>query len=96
VIRAVANKRLDLTDAEYEVYEKISDMVGKAEFYDLFDTDKNGKIISVFPPIDKQVSMVVIYYLFNVMINQRVRLFDSLINSVENIDKRLKHLEESK
>ncbi len=96
MIRAVANKRLDLTDAEYEVYEKISDMVGKSEFYDLFDTDKNGKIISVFPPIDKQVSMVVIYYLFNVMINQRVRLFDSLINSVENIDKRLKHLEESK
>ena len=89
MIRAIANKRIDLTDSEYKVYNEISNMVGKSEFFDLFDTDDNGKIKSVFPPIDKQVSMVVVYFLFNVMINQRVRAFDSLISDVNYIKEKI-------
>ena len=96
MIRAVGNKRLDLTDPEFLVYEKISELVGKNEFCDLFDTDNNGKIISVFPPIDKPVSMVVVYFLFNVMINQRVRVFDSLIQDVDIIKEKISKMESLK
>ena len=37
--------------------------------------------------------MVVIYFLYNVMINQRVRSFDVVIEEVKNISKRLDKLE---
>ena len=94
MIRAVANQRLDLTDSEYSVYNEIIKNVDKTEFNDMFSTDKNGKIIAVFPPIDKQVSMVVVYFLFNVMLNQRVRSFDNVISTVIDNKNRIKKLEE--
>lgn len=93
MIRAVANKRLFLTNEEYSVYNEIIKTVDKTEFNDMFATDGNGKIIAVFPPIDKQVSMVVVYFLFNVMINQRVRSFDLVINTVLENKKRLDSME---
>jgi len=93
VIRAIANKRLDLNNAEYQVYQKIISIVDKHEFDNLFETDSNGKIISVFPPIDKQVSMVVVYFLFNIMINQRARSFDSVIKDVEFLKSKISQME---
>lgn len=93
MIRAVANKRLFLTDEEYSVYSEIIKVVDKTEFYDMFITDNNGRITAVFPPINKQVSMVVVYFLFNVMINQRVRGFDSVIDMVLKNKKRLDNME---
>lgn len=93
MIRAIANKRMFLTDEEYAVYDEIIKTVDKTEFNDMFITDNNGLITAVFPPIDKQVSMVVVYFLFNVMINQRVRGFDSVINTVLNNKKRLDNME---
>ena len=93
MIRAVANQRLDLSNEEYEVYKNIIDFVDKSEFIDTFKTDNNGKIIAVLPPVKKNVSMVVIYFLYNVMINQRVRSFDGVIEEVKNISKRLDKLE---
>jgi len=96
MIRAVANQRLDLSNEEHEVYKNILDFVDKTEFLDTFKTDKNGKIIAVLPPIKKNVSMVVIYFLYNVMINQRVRSFDGIIEEVRENSKRLDKLEGGK
>ena len=93
MIRAVANQRLFLSEEEFVVYNEIIKNVDKTEFYDVFKTDNNGKIIAVLPPVNKSVSMIVIYFLYNVMINQRVRSFDSLISDVIDIKKRLNILE---
>jgi len=41
MIRAVGNKRLFLTDAEFSVYNKIADNVGKESFNETFDSNKN-------------------------------------------------------
>ena len=93
MIRAVSNKRLHLTDDEYTVYNKIISTVDKHEFDNIFITDNNGYITAVFPPIDKQISMIVVYFLFNIMINQKVRMFDSLIDQVKILEKKVEQLE---
>ena len=94
MIRAIANKRIDLTNEEYQVYKEIVSVVDKNEFKETFETDKNGKIIAVFPPVKKNVSMVVIYFLFNVMVNQRVRSMDFLVQEINNLKKEVKKLQE--
>jgi len=103
VIRAVGNKRLDLNDAEYDYYLEIKKAVGDADFLGLFDTDKNGLITGIMPPVDKGINVMVIYFVLNVMINQRIRILESSIKKVEsfvdqigalpNIIERLERLE---
>ena len=94
MIRAIANKRIDLTNEEYQVYKEIVSVVDKNEFKETFETDQNGKIIAVFPPVKKNVSMVVIYFLFNVMVNQRVRSMDFLVQEINNLKQEVKKLQE--
>jgi hypothetical protein len=84
VIRAVGNKRLDLSDSEFSYYKKIEETIGSQEFVGLFDTDKNGIIIGVTPPVDRTTNMAVIYFILNVMVNQRLRGLDLLIKQAED------------
>ena len=86
MIRAVGNKRLELSDNEFQYYCGLKDQFGAAEFIDLFQTDKNGMIISVNPPVNKKTSLGVIYFLLNVMMNQRVRVLDAKINKVTDLE----------
>ena len=92
MIRAIGNKRLNLNNQEFQAYNKIIENVDKTEFNEIFETDKNGNIIAILPPINENISMVVIYFLFNVMINQRVRKIDKLIDEVYNLKKEIKEL----
>ena len=86
MIRAVGNKRLELSDDEYQYYCGLMDQFGAAEFTDLFQTDKNGMITSVNPPVNKKTSLGVVYFLLNVMMNQRVRALDQKINKITNFE----------
>ena len=86
MIRAVGNKRLDLSDSEYQYYCSLKDSFGESEFVDLFQTDKNGIILSVNPPINKKTSLGVIYFLLNIMMNQRVRALDEKINKIAGLE----------
>tara|TARA_Y100000310_G_C20244577_1_gene606207 strand:+ start:217 stop:561 length:345 start_codon:yes stop_codon:yes gene_type:complete len=86
LIRAVGNKRLDLSSSEYEYYCTLKDQFGESEFVGLFQTDKNGIIISVNPPINKNISFGVLFFLLNIMMNQRVRVLDSKINKVTDLE----------
>ena len=92
MIRAIGNKRLNLNNQEFQAYNKIIENVDKTEFNEIFETDKNGNIIAILPPINENISMVVIYFLFNVMINQRVRKIDKLIDEVYSLKKEIKEL----
>ena len=86
MIRAVGNKRLELSDGEFKYLCKLRERFGEGEFVGLFETDKNGMILSVNPPVDKKTSLGVIYFLLNVMMNQRIRVLDAKINKVTDLE----------
>jgi hypothetical protein len=84
VIRAIDNKRLDLSDEEYQYYNTLVETFGKEDFSGLFSTDKNGQIISITPPVDRQISLGVIFFILNIMMNQRLRSLEDMIKKNEN------------
>ena len=86
MIRAVDSKRLDLTDSEFEYYQSLVSTFGEEEFRGLFETNRNGEITSICPPLDKQISMGVMFFMLNVMMNQRLRALNgSIKNKEENV-----------
>ncbi len=101
MIRAVGNKRLDLSDDEYAYFLLLKKEYGQEQFSGLFKTDKNGIITSVMPPHNRQLSMGVLFFLLNVMMNQRLRILDKKIKKVDeylvvnNIVERLERLEKN-
>jgi hypothetical protein len=86
LIRAVGNKRLELSDSEFEYYCSLKEQFGGSEFIGLFKTDKNGIITFVNPPVNKNVPLGVIFFLLNVMMNQRIRVLDKKINKVLDLE----------
>jgi len=84
LIRAVGNKRLDLNDTEYRYYLQIREAVGERDFVGLFETDKNGLITGIMPQVGQRINIMVIYFILNVMVNQRVRILEGSIKKVEN------------
>ena len=94
MIRLINNKRIDLTDKEFEIYEGIckeysrDNFNGKDLFIDLFETDQDGIIVFLIPP-KLQFSMEVIVFLQNVMIHQHLRKIyeehDEALEEMRNI-----------
>jgi hypothetical protein len=89
VIRAVANKRLELSDSEYVYYNKLKEKFGEREFVDLFLTNKNGIITSISPPLDKQISFGVMFFILNIMMNQRLRSLEAGIKKVIDLENKI-------
>lgn len=77
--RIIDYKEVDMTDEEYKYYQQIieefSDETYSAreQFRDMFNVDGDGCITLIRPPLKKQVAWVVIFFLQNLMINQRLR-----------------------
>jgi len=94
LIKAIANKRIDLSPEEFSYYKILSDKYGVDYFKSLFETDHNGIVISVSPPLDGQTPMAIIFYMLNVMFTQRMRLLDAKITKFEAIEKKVDHLYE--
>jgi hypothetical protein len=90
MIRAIGNKRLDLSNDEFSAYKKIVEIVDPTEFSGVFETDLNGEIQYVIPPINKNVSMIVVFFLFNIMINQRLRKIDNFVSDYSKTKEKLK------
>ncbi len=87
MIRAIANKPLDLTDDEYEYYVSIINAFGNNIFQDTFEVEdeneasaKYGWITLVKPPLNNNLPMGVVFFLFNVMLNQRMRKFEETMD----------------
>lgn len=84
MIRAVGNKRLDLSESEYSYFLSLKEAVGANHFVGLFETDKNGLITAVMPPVNKGINIMVIYFVLNIMLNQRIRLLEGSMKKVED------------
>lgn len=74
MLRIVDNKRLDMTNDEFDLYQKICNSYpkGKELFRGLFESDGEGVIIYLVPP-QKQFSMEVVIFLQNLMVQQNLR-----------------------
>ena len=97
MLRVIDNKRVDLTDSEFKLYQEIClsydrpNFEGKDLFKGLFETDKNGIIIFMVPPKSKYTSMEVYMFLVSVMIHQHLGTACEHVDKlVLNLDAKLK------
>lgn len=80
-------KSVELTESEFEYYERlvkeftIGAYSGKEQFKDLFTVDEDGCISEIHPPMNKELSWAVLFFVQNLMINQRLRRME---RKVEN------------
>ncbi|SRR5260221_4669354 len=77
-LRILNNKRIELTDDEYKIYEGIVESYskdnfdGKQLFDNLFETDNDGLIVCLKPPT-KTFSFEVCIFVSNLMVHQHLR-----------------------
>jgi len=93
MIKAIANQKLDLNKEEYKYYLELERNFGKEAFVGLFRTNEKGQITSVMPPQSGPTAMILIFFLLNVMFNQRLRRFDSWMTRMESLEDRVVKLE---
>lgn len=91
MFKIIDNKKVEITNEEYKMYEAIChshDPHGKDLFKNLFEVNDEGIIIYLFPPVTK-FSMQVLVFLQNLMIHQHLRLIykehDSAIKELKQM-----------
>jgi len=99
MIKIIANRKVELSNSEWEYYLQIEENFGKNSLMGMFETNKEGHILLVRPPVSKPTSMILIFFLLNVQLNQKLRrLTDGIISMkllearVASIEKKLKEL----
>lgn len=95
MIKAIANQRLDLTREEFEYYQELEKNFGKEAFYGLFRSDSDGQIAAITPSPSQPTAMLLVFFLLNVMHNQRLRKLDAWVEKVDRIEARINKLEEA-
>jgi hypothetical protein len=85
----VGNKKLDITPEEKKYLDYVEKSLGKNIFVGLFESDKDGIIITITPSPSEPIHMIVLFALLNVMLNQRLRKTNN-----SELTERIKKLEE--
>ncbi len=93
MIKAIGNRKIDLTQEEHDYYLELESAFGKEPFVGLFKTDKNGIIISVTPSNTNPTAMILIFFFLNVMLNQRLRSIDKGLSGLASLEKRISKIE---
>jgi hypothetical protein len=89
-IRVVDNKKVEMTEDEHALYQKIvksyTTATNKGEdlFIDLFETGEDGIIIFLKPPSRRQSTLEVFLFLMSLMSNQHLRLMHNEVSDVCN------------
>lgn len=102
--KVIDHKKIDMIDEEWEYYKKLinsfsssSENSGSEYFRDTFDTDENGYIYIIRPPLGKPLPWAVILFLQNLMINQQERKRDEIFkNKIKEVDNLIMKLKEMK
>lgn len=96
-IYIIDNKKLDMTDDEYLMYQKIvkayTTPTNKGEdlFIDLFETNNDGIIMFLKPPSRRQTSFEVFLFLMSLMQHQHLRLMHAQVDDLcEQVRKKIK------
>lgn len=93
MIKAIANKKLSLTKEEYEYYLELEKNFGSDAFLGLFNTDTDGYITSITPSPTQPTAMLLIFFLLNLMLNQKLRKLDISAARIDKMEARLAELE---
>lgn len=105
-IRIVDNKKLEMTDDEFEMYRNIcasydrENFKGADLFKNLFESDDNGIIMILKPPTSRYTSLEVFLFVASIMEQQHLRLMhqevDNLCNQMKEkiglLDQKLQEL----
>jgi len=87
-MRIIDNKKIDLTDDEWTMYENIvksyTTATNKGEdlFIDLFETGPDGIIVYLKPPSKFRTSFEVFLYLMSIMQHQHLRQMYKKVDDV--------------
>ena len=88
-MRVIDYQKVDITDEEFTYYKELviqaTDDKTKGEdfFRDLFKTDEDGFITIITPK--KSIPCVILFFVQQVMINQRLRYIDRLRKEKPNV-----------
>ena len=86
--RVVDNKKLDMTEDEFTIYQKIvksyTTATNKGEdlFCDLFETDDRGIILFLKPPSQRRTSFEVFLFLMSLFQHQHMRLMYQQVDDI--------------
>ena len=86
--RIIDKKKLDMTNDEWNMYEKICqsyddiNFKGSELFMDLFEVNDNGIIVFLRPPGTRKTSFEVFLFLMSLMQNQHLRLIHNQVDSL--------------
>ena len=83
-----------MSKEEYSYFLELKNKFGDEEFKGLFSSDNNGNITSITPPVDRPSSFIIIYFLLNLMLNQRLRMIDLVASKFSNFEERLAKIED--
>ena len=78
-LHVIDYKQVEMNEEELEYYQDIvkeftsGAYSGKEQFRDCFEVDGDGCITIIKPPVKKQTAWAVLFFLQNLMINQRLR-----------------------
>lgn len=91
MIIAFANKKLEVNEEEKKYLLSLQDTFGEDTFIGLFQTNENGSITTITPSPSKPTQMIILFFLLNLMLNQRLRRIDN--SRIEKLEDRLIKLE---
>lgn len=90
MLKIIDNKRIDLTDDEWLLFNRICDSYkefgGEVLFSDLFETDERGLITYIKPPSKKQCTLEIFLYVVSVFNHQHIR---EMYKQIDDIDSKL-------
>lgn len=97
-MKNIGSKSIDITDGEYDYFlklvDKFTDDKGKSGldyFENLFDTDGEGFITLI--RTEKSIPWAILFFMQQVMINQRMRATDIILQPSKEILDRLGSLD---
>ena len=88
-MRVIDYQKVDITDEEFTYYKELvtqttdDKIKGEDFFRDLFKTDDDGFITIITPK--KSIPWVILFFVQQVMINQRLRYIDRLRKEKPNV-----------
>lgn len=87
-IRVVDNKKVDMTEDEWNLYQKICQSYtspgvrGEDLFIDLFESNNDGIITFLKPPSKRHTSLEVFLFLMSLMQHQHLRLMHGQVDEI--------------
>lgn len=88
VIKIIDNKKIDMTEDEYTLYQDIcrsydrTNFKGEELFRELFESDDHGIIIFLRPPHNRHTSMEVFLFISIIMQQQHMRLMHKKVDDL--------------